>query len=116
MSENVYKGVGCLRHSDHYFYLALKPPVNSDVNFDEIASPAEHVRKLNEGSQVFVYPRENFGSVYDKWANKKEFQNFAIKLVGNLGGVVLDKVISNVSDKVEPEPQGPAVTFFTNPD
>lgn len=104
MSEQGPRGrIACVRSTDKNFYLAVKRPVNRWHSvYKELDFFAEgRVRTLSEGSQIFRYPRENFGHFGD--SPEKEFVDYVKESFRALGNIALDPNLIPVSAKVASE-------------
>lgn len=101
----------CLRETDENFYIAVNRsyPEQSGgyQRLAHLASGAA-VHSLDEGSQVFVYPREAFDP--DRHPNydsdvindKDLLLHRVMQSAGCTGGVIVDPLIERVEDKVPP--------------
>lgn len=91
----------CIRKTDEHFMLAVSEPfaVGTDA-YEELDMLATDVRELDGGSQVFIYPRSNFG--FNGGSPKHEFRQFAWEAAKDIGNVALDTVLTPVHAKIQP--------------
>jgi hypothetical protein len=101
----------CMRQDDDRFYLALSTPFDArGVNFRRLGLIAEGslVQRLEEGSQVFVYPRGEFEpeklQAAENGLNDTDlFKERVILEAQQLGGrIAIDPSVELVEKRVPP--------------
>lgn len=81
--------VMCIRETDQNFYAAVKREFyRQDEGFRRLDFLASSVHLLDEGSQIFVFDRENFGWSGD--SPEAEFLEHIKTTVKEIGGIALD--------------------------
>jgi hypothetical protein len=99
----------CIRDRNDHYFLAVKPPLEdiSDKVFQDLSAQADSVHELKEGSQVFVFPHERFGTRPDPRA--KNFRANVRKTLQVIGNVYYDGNMTDTREGLAPNP----VEFLT---
>ena len=93
----------CLRSTENHFMLAVNRPFEEGTEgwhvFNETAAA---VRDLDEGSQVFVYRKDDFDFAYDGDYDEA-FSGFAWDTARDLGNMAVDTTVEPASKMVTPK-------------
>lgn len=103
-----------MRETDENFYLGVSYPYAiNETKYRQLLGLSEKatVFALEEsGSQVFVFPKENFdlGDAVDSSSALSEGDLFSERIITfaqrHLGSVAIDPEIAKVGEKIEPNP------------
>lgn len=79
----------CIRETNKNFYAAVKRPFNGkEEGFERLNFLASSIHYLDEGSQIFVFDREDFG--WSGSSPEEEFIEHMEVTAQEIGGIAAD--------------------------
>jgi hypothetical protein len=93
----------CLRSTKNHFMLAVNRPFEENTKgYDVLSELASDVCVLDEGSQVFVYRKDNFDFAYDGDYDEA-FSGFAWDTARDLGNMAVDTTVESTKKLIAPK-------------